>query len=150
MSTAEHFDLVILGSGSAAFAAAIKAAERGARAAMTENRQIGGTCVNRGCIPSKNLIRAAEVYHSGNHQPFSGLALKQQGVNAEKLIAQKDELVERLRYTKYIRVAEEHEWSDCGHGQSGRTLSRLLRGADPASHRRYSQHRRTGFGDSQG
>lgn len=118
MSTAEHFDLVILGSGSAAFAAAIKAAELGARVAMTENRQIGGTCVNRGCIPSKNLIRAAEVYHSGNHQPFSGLALKQQGVNAEKLIAQKDELVERLRHTKYISIAEENERITIFSGQT--------------------------------
>lgn len=109
MSTAERFDLVILGSGSAAFAAAIKAAELGARVAMTENRQIGGTCVNRGCIPSKNLIRAAEIYHSGNHQPFCGLNLAQQGLDAGELIAQKDELVERLRHKKYIDIVEENE-----------------------------------------
>jgi mercuric reductase len=118
MNTAEHFDLVILGSGSAAFAAAIKAAELGARVAMTENRQIGGTCVNRGCIPSKNLIRAAEIYHSGNHQPFSGLSLTQQGVNAEELIAQKDELVERLRHKKYIGIAEENERITVFSGQA--------------------------------
>ncbi len=53
-----RFDLVILGAGSAAFAAAIKASELGARVTMTENRLIGGTCVNVGCIPSKNLIQA--------------------------------------------------------------------------------------------
>lgn len=109
MSTAERFDLVILGSGSAAFAAAIKAAELGARVAMTENRQIGGTCVNRGCIPSKNLIRAAEIYHSGNHRPFCGLDLAQQGIDAGELIAQKNKLVERLRRQKYLDIVEENE-----------------------------------------
>lgn len=61
------FDLVILGSGSAAFAAAIKASELGARVAVTENGTIGGTCVNVGCIPSKNLIEAAKEYYSQSH-----------------------------------------------------------------------------------
>jgi mercuric reductase len=54
-----HYDLLILGSGSTAFAAALRAAELGKTAVMTENRTIGGTCVNRGCLPSKNLIEAA-------------------------------------------------------------------------------------------
>jgi thioredoxin reductase len=49
-----HFDLLILGSGSTAFAAALRAAELGKTAAMTEMRTLGGTCVNRGCLPSKN------------------------------------------------------------------------------------------------
>ncbi len=55
----EKFDLVILGSGSTAFAAALRAQEMGKTAVMTEERAIGGTCVNRGCLPSKNLIEAA-------------------------------------------------------------------------------------------
>jgi mercuric reductase len=55
----KRFDLVILSSGSMAFAAAIRAAELGKTAAMTENRTLGGTCVNRGCLTSKNLIAAA-------------------------------------------------------------------------------------------
>jgi len=54
MSTQEHYDLVILGSGSTAFAAAIHAQELGKTAVMTEGRTLGGTCVNRGCLPSKN------------------------------------------------------------------------------------------------
>jgi len=53
-----NFDLVILGSGSTAFAAAIRAAELGKTAAMTEMRTLGGTCVNRGCLPSKNLLES--------------------------------------------------------------------------------------------
>src|SRR3989442_2761224 len=61
------FDLVILGSGSAAFAAAIKAADHGAKTAMIERSTLGGTCVNVGCVPSKNLLRAGE--HTSYHQP---------------------------------------------------------------------------------
>ena len=57
-SVANNFDLVILGSGSTAFAAALTAQEFNKTAVMTEERPIGGTCVNRGCLPSKNLIEA--------------------------------------------------------------------------------------------
>ena len=53
-----HYNLVILGSGSTAFAAALRAQELGKTAVMTEERTLGGTCVNRGCLPSKNLIEA--------------------------------------------------------------------------------------------
>jgi mercuric reductase len=64
------FDLVILGSGSTAFAAALKAAELGKRVVMTEARTLGGACVNRGCLPSKNLIEAAKlVYDARNPHP---------------------------------------------------------------------------------
>jgi pyruvate/2-oxoglutarate dehydrogenase complex dihydrolipoamide dehydrogenase (E3) component len=52
---------VILGSGSTAFAAALQAVELGKTAIMTESRTLGGTCVNRGCLPSKNLIDAAWI-----------------------------------------------------------------------------------------
>lgn len=102
----KKFDLVILGSGSAAFAAAIKASELGARAAMTEHDTIGGTCVNRGCIPSKNLIAAAELYHRSKHSPFSGLSPAAKGLDFARLIAQKDLLVGELREKKYIDIAQ--------------------------------------------
>ncbi|MBI1927465.1 FAD-dependent oxidoreductase, partial [Candidatus Poribacteria bacterium] len=101
----KQYDVVILGSGSAAFAAAIKASELGARVAMTEYDQIGGTCVNRGCIPSKNLIAAAELVYKSHHPPFPGLEGKRLGVDYPQLIHQKDELVEALRAKKYIDIA---------------------------------------------
>ncbi len=56
--TVHRFDLVILGSGSTAFAAALRAAELGKTAAMTESRVLGGTCVNRGCPPVKESHRS--------------------------------------------------------------------------------------------
>lgn|SRR5450759_48931 len=64
---AQQFDLVILGSGSTAFAAALRAAESGKTAAMTEVRTLGGTCVNRGCLPSKNLVEAARILYDSRN-----------------------------------------------------------------------------------
>jgi mercuric reductase len=57
----DHVDLIILGSGSTAFAAALRAQELGKTSVMTKARTVGGTCVNRGCLPSKNLIEAAKL-----------------------------------------------------------------------------------------
>jgi pyruvate/2-oxoglutarate dehydrogenase complex dihydrolipoamide dehydrogenase (E3) component len=57
------YDLAIIGAGSAGFSAAITAAELGARVALIGHGTIGGTCVNTGCVPSKNLIRAMEPLH---------------------------------------------------------------------------------------
>jgi len=68
MNSNGHFDLVILGSGSTAFAAALRAQELGKTSVMTEERTTGGTCVNRGCLPSKNLIEAAKSFTTrGTH-----------------------------------------------------------------------------------
>lgn len=99
-----QYDLVILGSGSAAFAAALKASELGAKIAMIEHDTVGGTCVNRGCIPSKNLIQAARLLHYARKSPFPGLRLQGE-VDFPELIAQKDELVDRLRREKYLEIA---------------------------------------------
>mgnify|MGYP001770863953 CR=1 FL=1 len=73
MSEAKSYDLVILGSGSTAFAAALRAQELGKTAVMTEERTIGGTCVNRGCLPSKNLIEAARIIYDARRPRYPGL-----------------------------------------------------------------------------
>ncbi|MEX0747507.1 MAG: FAD-dependent oxidoreductase, partial [Rhodothermales bacterium] len=63
-----EFDLVIVGGGSAAFAAALKTSELGGRAVIINGGlPVGGTCVNVGCVPSKALIRAAEAHHHAAH-----------------------------------------------------------------------------------
>jgi len=107
--SSNSFDIVIFGSGSAAFAAAIKASEFGARVAMTENGVIGGTCVNVGCIPSKNLIQVAELYYSPTHTAYKGFRLRNGPLDFAALIRQKDQLVKRLRQKKYIDIAEGDE-----------------------------------------
>jgi mercuric reductase len=101
MPSAGRFDLVILGSGSTAFAAALRAQELGKTAVMTEERTIGGTCVNRGCLPSKNLIEAAKIIHDARHPRYPGLTPAKIDVDYARLIRQKDELVHGYRKKKY-------------------------------------------------
>lgn len=101
MASAEKFDLVILGSGSTAFAAALRAQEAGKTAVMTEARVLGGTCVNRGCLPSKNLIEAARLLHQARNPRYPGLVGASLGFNFTELIAQKDAVVEGYRHKKY-------------------------------------------------
>jgi mercuric reductase len=97
----DDYDLLIIGAGSAAFAAAIKASELGARVAMVERGTVGGTCVNIGCVPSKTLLRAAEHYHRAGHSPFAGVPTSAGPVDLAALVAQKDELVATMRQEKY-------------------------------------------------
>jgi mercuric reductase len=98
---AEKFDLVILGSGSTAFAAALRAAAKGKTAAMTEMRTLGGTCVNRGCLPSKNLIEAAKILYDAKNPRYPGLAPTSMSFDFRALIAQKDAVIEDYRGKKY-------------------------------------------------
>lgn len=63
----KHYDLLVLGGGSAGFAAAIRAAEADRQVAIIESGTMGGTCVNIGCVPSKTLIAAANSRHTGAH-----------------------------------------------------------------------------------
>lgn len=100
--------LVIIGGGSAAFAAAIRAHELEVKVTMiNDGLPIGGTCVNVGCVPSKTLIRAAEAHHRTAHQRFSGISSQSEVTNFKAIIDQKRELVQELRQTKYIDVVKD-------------------------------------------
>ncbi len=102
----EDYDLLILGSGSAAFAAAIKARDLGAAVAIVEKGSIGGTCVNIGCVPSKALLRPAELYHQSGHSPFVGVETTAGNLDLESLIGAKDDLVGMLRQEKYVKLLD--------------------------------------------
>lgn len=99
-----HYDLVILGSGSTAFAAALRAAELGKTAVMTEQRVIGGTCVNRGCLPSKNLIEAARLVYDAANPRYPGLTGQPLPLDFRALIAQKDRVIHDYRAKKYASI----------------------------------------------
>jgi mercury(II) reductase len=97
-----HYDLTIIGAGSAGFSAAITAAELGAQVALIGHGAIGGTCVNIGCVPSKTLIRATEtLYQAANASRFAGIDGQARIRNWQAVIAQKDALVAELRQAKY-------------------------------------------------
>ena len=94
--------LIIVGGGSAAFAAAFHAKGLGVRVTMINDRlPIGGTCVNVGCIPSKNLIRAAETLHKANHNAFDGIRTSGKVDDFHAIIEAKRRLIQGLREQKY-------------------------------------------------
>ena len=104
------YDLAIIGSGAAGFAAAIAASTRGLSVVMVERSTTGGTCVNVGCIPSKALIAAAGARQVAGEARFPGVAAEVAPVNLGALVSGKDEIVGRLRKQKYEDLAADHGW----------------------------------------
>ena len=104
----DDYDLLIIGSGGAAFSAAIKSIEYGAKVGIIEREIVGGTCVNIGCVPSKTLLRAGEINHFAKENPFTGLQTSAGEVDLSSLVNQKDELVSKLRNQKYIDLIDEY------------------------------------------
>ncbi len=105
------YDLAIIGSGGAGFAAAIAATTKGLSVVMVERAVIGGTCVNVGCIPSKVLLAAAEARHVAVAGRFPGIATQAGPVDMAGLIGGKADLVEMLRREKYEDLALDYGWA---------------------------------------
>ena len=106
----DNYDLLIIGSGAAAFSSAIKAIEYGEKVGMIERGTVGGTCVNIGCVPSKTLLRAGEINHLSKDNPFIGLQTSAGEVDLASLITQKDKLVSELRNQKYMDLIDEYNF----------------------------------------
>ncbi len=106
---ASNAELLIIGGGSAGFAAAIRASDLGARVVMVNEGLIGGTCVNVGCVPSKTLIRAAESLWRAKRQDFAGVQTEGRLADFKAVIEQKRELIEGLRKEKYADVIAGNE-----------------------------------------
>jgi len=100
--------VVVIGSGSAAFAASLRLVERGARVTMVEEKILGGTCVNVGCVPSKILVRQAHLFHQATHFPFPGLSGSTPAVDKNLLLAQQEGRIAELRQAKYQRPLATH------------------------------------------
>ncbi len=98
--------VAVIGSGSGAFAAAIRAAEEGARVTMIEAGTLGGTCVNVGCVPSKILLRGAHVAHTQRAHPFDGIGRGRPAIDRAAMVAQQEARVEQLRQSKYQNILE--------------------------------------------
>lgn len=112
---AHDYDLVVIGSGSAAFAAAIRATEAGARVALMESNVVGGTCVNVGCVPSKAMLAPADAYFRAGHHPFAGIQTSANGVDLGAMVDSKAKLVDQLRAEKYLDLAKAYGFTVC-HG----------------------------------
>jgi mercuric reductase len=98
-------------------AAALKAAENGARVALIERGAIGGTCVNVGCVPSKILIRAAHVAHLRQTSPFdAGITATVPVIGRSRLLAQQQGRVDELRHAKYEGILASNANTAVLHG----------------------------------
>ncbi len=104
------YDLAIIGSGGAAFAAAITARDAGASVVMIEHGTVGGTCVNTGCVPSKALLAAAAARHDAGDQRFPGIATHAGPAGMAALTGGKDNLVAAMRASRYVDLAAGYDW----------------------------------------
>ena len=86
----ENYDLIVLGSGPGGYVAAIRAAQLGLKTAIVERENLGGICLNWGCIPTKALLRSAEIFHYMQHAGDYGLT-------ASNISADIDAVVKRSR-----------------------------------------------------
>ncbi|MGV6858101.1 MAG: mercury(II) reductase [bacterium] len=106
---AARLHIAIVGTGSGAFAAAIKAAESGARVTLIEGADvIGGTCVNVGCVPSKIMIRGASVAHLQARHNVEGIEPREPIIDRRAMVAQQQDWVDKLRHAKYESILESH------------------------------------------
>jgi mercuric reductase len=97
--------IAVIGSGGAAMAGAIRAAEAGASVTVLERGTLGGTCVNVGCVPSKIMIRSAHIAHLRATSPFDqGVSSASPSVKRDQLLAQQQARIEELRQVKYEAV----------------------------------------------
>ena len=100
-------------------AAALKAAERGARVTLIERGTLGGTCVNIGCVPSKIMIRAAHIAHLRRESPFDdGIQATTPTIMRDRLLAQQQGRVDLLRQAKYQDVLDAQPAITVVHGEA--------------------------------
>nr|WP_106779787.1 dihydrolipoyl dehydrogenase [Lysinibacillus timonensis] len=93
---AQEYDLVILGGGTGGYVAAIKASQLGLSTAIVEKEHLGGTCLHKGCIPSKALLRSAEVYRQSLNAKEYGVETSNVHLNFNTVLSRKDLIIEQL------------------------------------------------------
>jgi dihydrolipoamide dehydrogenase len=96
MTQPHQYELVIIGGGPGGYVAAIRAAQLGAKVALVERDRVGGTCLNRGCIPTKALVRSVEVLQLVEEAPAFGVIVEEPAFDFARIMTRKDEIVARL------------------------------------------------------
>ena len=91
-----QFDLIVIGSGPGGYVAAIRAAQLGMKTAIVERAELGGICLNWGCIPTKALLRTAEVYRNMQHAKDFGLAADNVRFDAKAVVDRSRKVAGRL------------------------------------------------------
>ncbi|MGE5287994.1 MAG: FAD-dependent oxidoreductase, partial [Micromonosporaceae bacterium] len=96
MPDSNAYDIVVLGGGSGGYACAFRAAELGKRVALIERDKLGGTCLHRGCIPTKALLHAAELADQARESEKFGIRAQLEGIDMPGVHGYKDRVVTRL------------------------------------------------------
>lgn len=91
------YQLIVIGAGPGGYTAALQAAKRGLRTAVVERREVGGTCLNRGCIPTKTLLHASQVYFDAKHSAPIGVHVGEISVDLGEMFAYKRKVSAQLR-----------------------------------------------------
>ncbi len=94
--TEMRFDLAVIGSGPGGYVAAIRAAQLGLNTAIIEREHLGGICLNWGCIPTKALLRSAEIFHYMQHAKDYGLAAEKVGFDPAAVVKRSRAVSKRL------------------------------------------------------
>jgi dihydrolipoamide dehydrogenase len=93
---ADTYDLIVLGSGPGGYVAAIRASQLGLKVAIVERELLGGICLNWGCIPTKALLRSAEIYHHMQHAEAFGLSAVKPGFDLANVIQRSRNVAKQL------------------------------------------------------
>ena len=93
---ADQFDVIVLGSGPGGYVAAIRAAQLGLKTAIVERENLGGICLNWGCIPTKALLRSAEIFHYMSHADAYGLSNDKPSFDLSKVVARSRAVAKQL------------------------------------------------------
>ncbi len=92
-----QFDLIVIGAGPGGYVAAIKAAKLGLKTAVIENREVGGTCLNRGCIPAKAMIHASSIYREMQNSEEIGIFASEVTYDYGKILEYKERTTQTAR-----------------------------------------------------
>lgn len=92
-----NYDIIVLGAGPGGYESAIRCAQYGKKVALIEAKELGGTCLNRGCIPTKALLHGAEVYETAKHSENCGVLTGEVSFDFAKIAEYKDSIVTKLR-----------------------------------------------------
>ena len=134
VGSSNDFDLVVLGAGTGGYTAAFRAAQLGLRVALVDEDKIGGTCLHRGCIPTKALLESASLVDRVKHGKEFGLVLagldgdatpgSGPAIDYAQMASRKDQVVKRM-WTGLKTLIDKNKvtWMRAGAGSTARTRS---------------------------
>ena len=112
----QSFDVIIIGSGPGGYVTAIRAAQLGFKTAIVERDYLGGICLNWGCIPTKALLRSAEIFHYLQHAKDYGLSAEKVGFDAKAVVERSRKVAGATQRRRRLPDEEEQDCRDLGRG----------------------------------